>query len=306
MNKLEQFIEKLKKDTDFTGLINTLDQIEKPEIIPFNIPSLDKILGIGGIPRGMLTEIYGNESTCKSSICLRLVGQAQKMGVKCGYLDAEMALGQGFAETMGVDNKNLIVARPLNGEEAFELIEAMSESGHGLIIVDSVSSLTPEDELEADFDQQSMALQARLMSKGMRKIVGCINRNNTAVVFINQVRDDIGKVGFGEKTTTSGGRALKFYAALRIKMTRTGWIKEGEEKIGMSLKVVTAKNKLATPQRETNIDFYFSTGFDIDSDKLNVMLEEKQIELIGRTYFTNNGEKIGDKQKVLEYIKNNK
>jgi len=304
MNKLEQFIERVTKETDFTGLMTTLDQLEKPEVIPFNIPSLDRILGIGGVARGMLTEIYGNESTAKSSLCLRLVGQAQKMGIKCVYLDAEMAVGQEFAIKMGVDIKDLIVARPMNGEEAFELIEAMSDAGYGLIIVDSVSSLTPEDELEADFDQQSMALQARLMSKGMRKIVGCIMKNNTAVVFINQVRDDIGKMGFGEKTTTSGGRALRFYAALRMKMTRTGWIKEGEEKVGMSLKVVTAKNKLATPQRETNIDFYFSTGFDIDSDKLNVMLEEKQIERVGNTYFA--GEiKIGNKDKTLEWIREN-
>lgn len=303
MKNLDEFIKKITKDTDFSGMITTLDQVEKPDVISTGIDSLDKIVGVGGIPRGMLTEIYGNESTAKSSLCLKIVAQAQKSNIKCCYIDAEMAMTKELANHAQVDLSTLLVARPANGEEAFELIEAVANDGYGLIIVDSVSSLVPDDELELDFDQQSIGLQARLMSKGMRKIVGCVMRNNTAVVFINQVRDEIGKMGPGEKTTTSGGRALKFYASLRLKMVRIGWVTGPENsKLGMTVRITTAKNKLHRPQLQTDVDFMFDIGFDVYGDKLKTMIVTGELELVGRTYFSK-GNKIGDYDKTIQYIK---
>ncbi len=296
----KELIKSLQKE--YEGLIAPLSELEDVKVIPFGIGSLDKLTG-GGVPVGMVSEIYGPESTAKSSLCLKLVAQAQKQKTKCGYIDMELAMTAQLAQQMGVDTSNLIISRPATGEEAFELLEDMMEKDIKLIIVDSVSSMVPGDELEADFDQQSIGLQARMMSKGMRKIIGCAMRNEAAVVFINQIRDDINKMGFGEKTTTSGGRALRFYAALRLKMARTGWLKSGEEKVGMSIRILSAKNKLHRPQLETDVDFYFGSGFDTVADKLNMLIESKDMEKIGQTYYYK-GEKIGNRETVLEYIKN--
>jgi recombination protein RecA len=249
----------------------------------------------------MLTEIFGAESSGKSSMCLALVAQAQKLGLKCAYVDMELAMTKELAEHMGVDTSNLVLARPTTGEEAFNFINDLMEKDVKLIVVDSVSSLVPGEELEADFDQQSIGLQARLMSKGMRKIIGSAMRNKVAVVFTNQIRDDIGKFGFGEKITTSGGRALRFYSAMRFRVARTGWIEKDKEKIGMSLKILTIKNKLYRPQLSTEVDFYFGSGFDKDKDRLEYMVSIGTLTRVGNTYY--NGEvKIGDKEKAILWI----
>jgi recombination protein RecA len=302
MTNIEDTIKAIEKDLDFEGVLKSMDEIDKPDVIPFNIPSVDAITGIGGVPRGMITEIYGNESSAKTSLCLNLVKSAQDLGLKALFIDAEMAMNREFAQRFGVDTKQLVMARPAHGEEAFELISAMSEQGYGLIVIDSVSSLVPNYEVVEDFDKQTIGLQARMMSKGMRHIVGKIMKNNTAVVFINQVRENINTMGFGDKTTTSGGRALKFYSAIRMQLARTGWLKKGTDKIGMSVKALTKKNKLSTPMREANVDFLFASGWDILGDQINRMLDSGEFELIGRTYYKN-GEKIGNRDAASEYIK---
>ena len=304
MNNIEEIIKKISKDIDFTGVMMSLDKLEKPEVIPFGIQSLDDITGLGGIARGRITEIYGAQSNGKTSLCLRLISEAQKLGIKTAFIDAEMAMNKDLAEKMGVDIKSLLIAQPISGEETFELIESLSNNGWGLVVVDSVSAMIPEDESEADFDQQSIGLQARLMSKGMRKILGVISKNNTALVFTNQVRDDINKMGFGPKTTTSGGRALRFYATLRLDCARTGWIAKEKEKIGMEIKITTNKNKLHRPMLETNLRFMFDNGFDILGDKLDCLVSSGKIELNARTYYHGNN-KIGDRDEAIEYIKNN-
>ena len=298
---IETFLEEIKKETEFIGVIDTLDKIKKVDVIPFGIRSLDTITGIGGVPRGMISELYGAESTTKTSLSLLLVANAQKAGIKCAFVDLENALTNDLAIRFGVNPSDLVVARPIHGEEAFEFIEEMTNKGYGLIIVDSVSALTPEDELEDDFDQSTIGLQASLMSKAMRKIIGLMMRTNTAVVFLNQIRDEIGKFGYGEKTTTSGGRALKFYSALRIKLARIGWLKKGDENAGMTIRAVTAKNKLDRPQRTTDIEYYWETGFAIEEDKLNAVVTAGGLEIVGRTYF-HKKEKIGGKEEAIKYI----
>lgn len=300
MNNIDTLIKEITKDIDLIGTLDTLDNLRKPDVIPFGIQSLDSILGIGGIPRGMLIEIYGPESTAKTSICLSLVSNAQKLGIKVAFIDAEMAISKELALMAGVDTSDMLVARPVNGEEALELVENFANKGYGLIVVDSVSAMTPESELERDYNEETIGLQARMMSKAMRKIVGLISRTNTAVVFINQIRDEVNKIGYGDKTTTSGGRALKFYSALRLKMARIGWIKKGEEKVGMEIRVVVAKNKLSRPQLQTDLEFMWGSGFNVTIDKLNTLIATGKVELVGRTYIINGQKKT--KAEITEAI----
>ncbi len=302
-NQIQNIIKSLGKD--FEGMIMPLSKLESVESIPFGIKTLDAITGINGVPRGMLTEIYGAESNGKSSLCLRLVSEAQKLGLKTGYIDMELAMSKELATKAGVNLDAMIIARPSTGEEAFDLLNKMIESGVQLIIIDSVSALSPEDELEAEFSQQSIGLQARLMSKGMRKIIGTAMRHKAAIVFVNQIRDDINKMGFGPKTTTSGGRALRFYSALRLQTARIGWKKKGEEKVGMDIRVNVVKNKLSRPQLETDLEFYFDTGFDTGTDLLNHYLRLGKIKLVGRTFYLDD-KSIGTKSDAIEWVKNNK
>lgn len=299
-DKTSQIIKDLSKE--FEGYIGPLGDIEETEAIPFGIKSLDDITGRGGIPLGMITEIYGAESSCKTSLALRLISEAQKKGLTCGFIDAELAITKELAQKSGVNIDELIISRPRTGENAFEVLEGMIERGVRLAVVDSVSSLVPLAELEADYSQESIGLQARMMSKGMRKIIGCMEEHKAAVVFINQIRDDIGKFGFGPKKTTSGGRALKFYSAIRIEMVRTKWIESISGKIGMCINIKIVKNKRAQPQRETNVNFIFDIGFDIDNDFLNFLVVSGKLKLIGRTYYFGD-EAIGTKEKALIYAK---
>lgn len=305
MNNIEETIKQITKDIDFGGVMNSLDKIESPETIPFGLPSLDKITGIGGVPRGLITEIYGNPSSGKTALCLHLVSEAQKKNIKCLYVDVELALNKELAQKMGVDLSQLIVARPSNGEEAFEVVESMSEKGFGLIVVDSVASLSATPELESDYTENSIGLQARLISKAMRKIIGCIDRNKTALVFINQIRAKMATMPGAKQTTTSGGMAIPFYSALRLEITRIGWLPNAKEPKGMELQIMIEKNKQAPPRLKTVIGFMFDNGFDKNNDLLKVKLENKEVELIGRTYFVN-GDKIGDREEILKYIVNEK
>lgn len=300
MATTKDLITQLRKE--YGGLITPLSDLEGVKVIPTGLVSLDAIIG-GGFPVGMISEVYGPESTAKSSLCLRLVSEAQKQGLTCLYIDMELAMTAQLAQHMGVDIDKLIISRPTVGEEAFELMEDAMEKGIKLIIVDSVSSMVPGSELEADFDKESIGLQARMMSKGMRKIIGCAMRNEVAVVFVNQIRDEIQKMGFGEKTTTSGGRALRFYSALRLKMARTGWITEDTDRVGMDVQITTAKNKLHRPQLSTKVNFYFGRGFDLAEDAFNFMVARGELERVGNTYY-HNGTKVGSKKDTIEYVKN--
>lgn len=301
MENIESFIKNIKKELDLMGSVETLKNIKPPDVISFGIPSLDKLTGVGGAPRGYVTEIYGSPSSGKTALSLQLVAQAQKQGLKCAYIDVELALNQGLSEQSGVNFETLVVFRPVTGEETFEIVENLAEKGFGIIVVDSVASLSAESELNADYDEQTIGLQARLISRAMRKLIGCIHRNNTALIFVNQIRAKMARMPGAKTTTTSGGMAIPFYAGLRLETVRTSWVTKAEGKIGMMVKIRSEKNKLYRPQLETTIEFIFGSGFNSDKDKINQMVENKELEIIGRTYFKDE-EKIGDYNKTLEWL----
>lgn len=303
MSKIDELIKQIQKDIDGLGSASTLANMKAVESIPFGIPSLDKLTGNGGAPRGMITEVFGKPSSGKTSLSLNLVTQAQKMGIKCAYIDVELALNKELAQQSGVNIDELVVFRPLSGEETFEIVENVADKGFGLIIVDSIASLSAESELESDYDEQTIGLQARLISKAMRKVIGCIYRNNSALVFINQIRAAMAKMPGAKTTTTSGGMAIPFYAALRLETIRTGWIKDSDNNItGMDIKIRSEKNKLHRPQLETEVEFIYGSGFNALTDRLNMLVADNKVELVGRTYFVNS-EKVGDKTAILDYLK---
>lgn len=300
MNKeIENILKDISKD--FSGDLMLLGDIEKIDSIPFGVRSLDDITGCGGVPRGRITEIFGAESGGKTSLCLALISQAQKLDIRCAFIDMELSMTKELATKMGVDMNDLIYARPLTGEDALSLVDKLLERDVKLIVVDSVSSLVPEGELEAEFDKDSIGLQARMMSKAMRKLLGTVKTHNAALVFVNQIRDDIGKMGFGPKTTTSGGRALKFYSSLRLEVARTGWITKSDSKVGLHIKVTTKKNKMSRPQLSTEFDFYFESGIDVGSDLLNFGVNNGTLREVGRKYYE--GDKlIGDKEETIKHL----
>lgn len=301
MSNIDQLIKSLNKELG--DYIQPLSQLEKVEPISFGIPTLDYITGIGGVPRGRLTEIYGNQSGGKSSLCLALVSEAQKAGLRCAYIDLEYALTQELASLHGVDLGSVIYVRPTTGEEAFQVMEKLLENDVKLIVVDSVSAMMTEAEGEKEFGEQTIGLQARMMSAGLRKLIGMVQKQNAAVVFINQVRDDINKMGFGPKTTTSGGRALRFYASLRLEVARTAWIAKDGEKTGMTLKVTVNKNKVGVPQKNTEVEYYFDRGFDKAMDALRFLVHTGVLRVVGTSYYNGDIE-VGRKDKALEFATN--
>lgn len=299
MDEIDNIIHNFSKDFD-GDILHKLSDLEDIDVIPFGLPSLDTLTGFGGVPRKRITELYGNESTGKTSLALKVLSEAQKMGLRTAFIDMEFSLTKELALKAGVDLEKVIHAQPMSGEEALKLIEKFIENDVKLIILDSVSSMVPEDEMEAEMDEMQVGLQARLMSKAMRKLIGKVHNSDTALIFINQVRDDINKMGYGDKKTTSGGKALRFYASLRIELARIGWIVKGENKIGMNVRALTKKNKMATPMRTCDLEFYFDRGFDARLDKLNNLLSTGILTLVGRTYFAGKKE-LGTKEKALEW-----
>lgn len=234
---------------------------DKVEVISTGSHDIDEITGVGGIPRGRITEIFGPESSGKSTLCLQIIAQAQQEGLLCSYIDAEQALDVDYASQLGIDVDRLLVSQPSSGEEALEIALTLISSGAvGLVIVDSVAALVPKVELEGDMDQQTMGLAGRMMGKGLRKINSAVATTKTALVFINQIRDKLGIV-FGNPEVTPGGRALKFYASLRIDVRRISQIKKGDDNIGNKTKVKVAKNKMAKPFREVETTLLFGQGF---------------------------------------------
>ena len=300
---IDTLVKKINKEID-SKILRPLAELEPIDPIPFGIPTLDELTGIGGVPRGRITELYGTESSGKSSLCLSLVAEAQKLGLLCAFIDMEMALTKELATKFGIDMKQLIYSEPDTGEEALQVISELMENEVKLIIVDSVSRLTPEDELEADFDEHSIGLQARLVSKGMRKLIPPAFRHNVALVFINQLRDDIGKMGFGPKTTTSGGRALRYYSSLRLKVARKDWLKKGDATVGMTVVVSSEKNKMAPPRLNTEMEFFFEDGFDRVGNLLTHLVNTKVVTELAKTYYHGDKE-IGKAKEAIEYIKKN-
>jgi recombination protein RecA len=290
------------------GAIMRLDSAEAAEKIPaISTGSLgiDLALGVGGIPQGRIIEIYGPESSGKTTLTLHIASECQKTGGTVAFIDAEHALDTSYAAKLGVDIPNTLISQPDSGEQALEIADMLVRSGAvNLLIVDSVAALTPKAELEGDMGDSHMGLQARLMSQALRKLTGSIARSNCTVIFINQLRMKIG-VMFGNPETTTGGNALKFYASVRMDIRRTGALKDGEEVIGSRTKVKIVKNKVAPPFREVEFDIMYGAGISKEGDLLDVAANEGIVEKAGAWYSYNN-QKVGQgREASKEFLRNN-
>lgn len=289
------------------GSIMRLDgsNIEKVDVISTGSLTIDKALGVGGIPKGRIIEIYGPESSGKTTLTLQIVANCQKNGGIAAFIDAEHALDIVYAEKLGVDINNLIVAQPDTGEQALEIVDQLVNSGAvDVIIVDSVAALTPKAEIEGDMGDSHMGLHARLMSQALRKITGAVKKTNTTVVFINQIRMKIG-VMFGSPETTTGGNALKFYASVRMDIRKIGAIKKGDDVIGNETKVKIVKNKVAPPFKEAEFDIMFNEGISKIGEIIELGVKNNIIEKSG-AWYSYLGNKLGQgKDNVREYLKSN-
>ena len=274
-------------------------------VIPTGSLGLDVALGIGGLPRGRIVEIYGPESSGKTTLTLQVIAEAQKSGGSCAFIDAEHALDPVYAKTLGVDVDNLLVSQPDTGEQALEICDMVVRSGAlDVVVIDSVAALTPKAEIEGDMGDSHMGLQARLMSQALRKMAGNIKNSNTLVVFINQIRMKIG-VMFGSPETTTGGNALKFYSSVRLDIRRIGSIKEGEEVVGNETRVKVVKNKVAPPFRQTEFQIMYGKGIHHLGEVIDLAVKQGLIEKSG-AWYAYKGEKIGQgKKNVALHLEEN-
>jgi recombination protein RecA len=289
------------------GSIMKLDGnvIKDIPVIPTGSLTLDAALGVGGVPRGRVIEIYGPESSGKTTLTLSIISQVQKLGGVAAFIDAEHAFDSSYAKKVGVKLDDLLVSQPDTGEQALEIAETLTRSNAvDLVVIDSVAALTPRAEIEGEMGDSHMGLQARLMSQALRKLTAAINKSKTCVIFINQIRMKIG-IMFGNPETTTGGRALKFYASVRIDLRRIESIKQGDVIIGNLVKAKIVKNKVAPPFREGEFEIYFNEGISLTSDILELGVKYEIVQKSG-TWFSYENEKLGQgKEAARNYLKEN-
>jgi recombination protein RecA len=278
---------------------------EAIDVISTGSIGLDAALGVGGLPQGRVVEIYGPESSGKTTLTLEAIAQAQKKGLTCAFIDAEHALDPAYAKKLGVDIDNLLVSQPDTGEQALEIVDMLVRSAAvGMIVIDSVAALTPRAEIEGDMGDSHMGLQARLLSQALRKLTGSIQKSNTLVVFINQLRMKIG-VMFGNPETTTGGNALKFYSSVRLDIRRIGAIKKGDEIYGNQTRVKVVKNKVAPPFKQAEFDILYNQGISKESELVSIGVEHDIVEKSG-AWYSYDGTRIGQgKDNVREFLKEN-
>ena len=278
---------------------------EDIQVVSTGSLGLDIALGVGGLPRGRVVEIYGPESSGKTTLTLQVIAEMQRLGGVCAFIDAEHALDSQYAQKLGVNLQDLLISQPDTGEQALEIVDALVRSGSvDLVVVDSVAALTPKAEIEGEMGDALPGLQARLMSQALRKLTGSIKRTNTMVIFINQIRMKIG-VMFGNPETTTGGNALKFYASVRLDIRRIGAIKKGEEVIGSETKVKVVKNKVAPPFKQAEFDILYGEGISREGEIIDLGVATKVVDKSG-AWYAYKGEKIGQgKDNAREFLKEN-
>ena len=304
---LEMALMQIEKQFGKGSIMKLGDAASVPvSVIPTGCLELDVALGVGGVPRGRIIEIYGPESSGKTTVALHMVAEAQKLGGAAAFVDAEHALDPAYAKNLGVDTDNLYVSQPDTGEQALEITEALVRSGAiDIIVIDSVAALVPKAEIDGEMGASHVGLQARLMSQALRKLAGIVSKSNTVAVFINQLREKVG-VMFGNPETTPGGRALKFYASVRLDVRRIETIKSGDQMIGNRTRIKVAKNKVAPPFRTAEFEIYYGEGISAESSVLNLGVQLEVIKKSG-SWFSYNDVRIGQgKDNVRLFFKDNR
>ena len=307
MTALDNAIRQIEKDFG-KGSIMKLGEVAAKmhvEVIPTGTLSLDIALGVGGVPRGRVIEIYGPESSGKTTVALHVIAQVQKMGGIAAFIDAEHALDPAYAKKLGVDTDNLLISQPDNGEQALEIADALVRSGAiDIVVVDSVAALVPKAEIEGEMGDSHVGLQARLMSQAMRKLTGIISKSRTTAIFINQIREKVG-IMFGNPETTTGGRALKFYASVRLDVRKVDTLKQGNDMVGNRTRIKVVKNKIAPPFKQAEFDIMYGQGISHEGCLIDIGTDLDIIDKSG-AWYSYSGERLGQgRENAKEFLKEN-